>query len=181
MSALKWPLALSPTGTSPAILVARSDVSNDWMARMPDSAAIRRRQLVSTPSPSGVTMPMPVTTTRLIVRLPCRGTRRRSGLGVALDEADGVAHGLDLLGGVVRNLDAEFLLERHHQLDRIETVGAEIVDEFGILFHLRRFDAQMLDDDLLNALANIAHFLVLPVVSRCSRVARGAGDLGSYT
>ena len=68
-SALKWPLALSPCGTSPAILVARSEVSKAWMARMPDSAAISLRQLVSTPSPNGVTMPMPVTTTRLIVRL----------------------------------------------------------------------------------------------------------------
>src|SRR6201999_3446311 len=98
------------------------------MARIPVSAAIRRRQLVSTPSPNGVTIPMPVTTTRLIVRLPCR-RRRRSGLGVALDEADGVADGLDLLGGVVRDLDAEFLLERHHQLDGIEAVRAKVVDE----------------------------------------------------
>src|SRR5258708_39267558 len=98
---------------------------------MPESAAIRRRQLVSTPAPNGVTIPMPVTTTRLIVRLPCR-RRRRSGLGVALDEADGVADGLDLLGGVVRDLDAEFLLEGHHQLDGIEAVRAKVVDEFGI-------------------------------------------------
>src|SRR5258707_12021655 len=130
---------------------------------MPDSAAIRRRQLVSTPSPNGVTIPMPVTTTRLIVRLPCRG--RRSGLGVALDEADGVADGLDLLGGVVGNLDAEFLLERHHQLDGIEAVRAEVVDELGIFLDLGRFDAEMLNDDLLNALGNVAHFLVLPMSS----------------
>src|SRR6185369_6563063 len=102
---LKWPLALSPNGTSPAILVARSDVSKAWIDRMPDSAAIRRRQLVSTPSPNGVTIPMPVTTTRLIVGLPTRG--KRSGLGVGLDEADSVADGLDLLGGIVGNLDAE--------------------------------------------------------------------------
>src|SRR5262245_9882522 len=106
---------------------------------MPDSAAIRRRQLVSTPSPSGVTMPIPVTTTRLIIRLPSRRNRRRSGLGVALDEADGVADRLDLLGGVVGNLDAELFLEGHHEFDRVEAVGAEIVDELRIFLHLGRF------------------------------------------
>src|SRR5215216_2498033 len=105
---------------------------------MPDSAAIRRRQLVSTPSPSGVTIPMPVMTTRLITRPPC--CRRRSGLGVALDEADRVADGLDLLGRIVGNLDAEFLFERHHQLDRIEGVGAQIVDELRIFLDLGGFD-----------------------------------------
>src|ERR1044072_2647425 len=161
---MKWPLALSPCGPSPAILVARSEVAKAWIDRIPDSAAMRRRQLVSTPSPSGVTIPMPVMTTRLIARPPC--CRRRSGLGVALDEADSVADGLDLLGGIVGNLDAEFLFERHHQFDGIQAVGTQVVDELGIFLDLRRFDAQMLHDDLLNALGNIAHFLVLPVFSK---------------
>src|SRR5258708_28499847 len=133
------------------------------MARMPDSAAISLLQLVSTPSPNGVTMPMPVTTTRLIVRFVSRRNWRRSGLGVALDEADRVADSLDLLRSVVGNLDAELLFERHHQLHRVEAVGAEIVDELGIFLDLGRFDPEMLDDDLLHALGNIAHFLVLPV------------------
>ena len=83
-----------------------------------------------------------------------------------LDEVDGVADGLDLLGGIVGNLDAEFLFERHHQFDGVEAVGAQIVDELGVFLDLRRFDAQMLDDDLLNALGNVAHFLVLPVFSK---------------
>src|SRR5437764_10823215 len=112
------------------------------MARMPDSAANSLLQLVSTPSPNGVTMPMPVTTTRLIVRLVSRRNRRRSGLGVALDEADRVAHRLDLLGRVVGNLDAELLFERHHQFDRIEAVGAEIVDELRFFLDLGRFDSE---------------------------------------
>src|SRR5262249_43827319 len=133
------------------------------MARMPDSAAISFFQLVSTPSPNGVTMPMPVTTTRLIVRLASRRNRRRSGFGVALDEADRVADSLNLLGRVVGNLDAEFFFERHHEFDSVEAVGAEIVDELRIFLDLGRFDPEMLDDDLLHALANIAHFLVLPV------------------
>jgi hypothetical protein len=35
----------------------------------------------------------------------------------------------DLLGRVVGDLDAEFFLEGHHQLDGVEAVGAQIVDE----------------------------------------------------
>src|SRR5690348_10693082 len=140
---------------------------------MPDSAASRRRQLVSTPSPNGVTIPMPVTTTRLVMRLPSRRNRRRSGLGVAFDEADGVADGLDLLGGVVGNLDAEFLFKRHYQLDGIEAVGAEIVDELGIFLHLGRLDPEMLHDDLLNAVGNIAHLLSFPCSSKFRHAERG--------
>ena len=48
-----------------------------------------------------------------------------------VEERDGVADGLDRLGGVVRDLDAEFFLERHDELDRVEAVGAQIVDEAG--------------------------------------------------
>src|SRR6516164_5023322 len=102
------------------------------MARLPNRPPISLFHLVSTPPPNAAPMPMPVTTTRLIGRLVSRRNRRRSGLGVALDETDRVAHGLDLLGRVVGNFDAELFFERHHQFDRVEAVGAEIVDELGI-------------------------------------------------
>ena len=70
---------------------------------------------------------------------------------------DGVLHGEDLFGGIVGNFAAEFFLERHHQLDRVEAVGAQIVDEAGIVGDLGLVDAQMLDDDLLYPLGDIAH------------------------
>ena len=59
--------APSPSvGTWPAILAGRSSTSNLVIRRMPLSPPIRRRQTRSTPQPSGVTRPRPVTTTRLI-------------------------------------------------------------------------------------------------------------------
>src|SRR5690348_18487235 len=89
---------------------------------------------------------------------------------------------LDLLRRVVRDFDRELFLEGHHQLDRVERVGAEVVDELGVFLDLRRFDAEVLDDDLLNALGNIAHFLVLPVSSKSVSpefAQRGAAIRGS--
>src|SRR5262249_7295348 len=43
------------------------------------------------------------------------------------------------------------LLERHHQLDVVEGVRAQIVDEARLVGDLFRLDVQMLDDDLLHA------------------------------
>src|SRR4051794_13112629 len=69
-----------------------------------------------------------------------------SGL-VRLDIIDGVADRGDLLGGVVRDLDPEFLFEGHDELDDVEAVGTQIVDEARVFRHLVGFDAEMLDDD----------------------------------
>src|SRR6185503_17144831 len=89
-----------------------------------------------------------------------------SGL-VLVDIVDRVLDGRDLLGGVVRDLDPELLLERHDQLDDVEAVGAEIVDEARFLGDLVRFDAQMLDDDLLNAVGSLAHSPPFPRGDYC--------------
>src|SRR5262249_21289817 len=103
----------------------------DWMARIPDWPAMRRCQTASTPLPSGVTRPKPVTTTRRIAPLllergsggncragnPARRFAAQSGIG--LDERDRVLDGQDLLRRVIRNLAAELLLKGHNQLDRV--------------------------------------------------------------
>src|SRR5712691_9966952 len=110
--------------------------------------------------PSGVTSPMPVTTTRLMPGrtppglLPWRPTTRSA---MRLDEADRVLDGHDLLGRVIRDFAPEFLFEGHHQLDRVKAVGPQIVDKAGILGDLGFVDAEMLDDDLLDPLGNVAH------------------------
>jgi len=75
----------------------------------------------------------------------------------------------DLLSVLVGDFNPELFFERHHQLDRVERVGAKIVDELRVLLHLGRFDTEMLDDYLLNALGNIAHFLVLPISPKSCR------------
>src|SRR5258707_528943 len=73
------------------------------------------------------------------------------------DEADRILDSHDLFGGVIRDFAAEFLLEGHHQLDSVEAVRTQIVDKAGILGHLGLVDAEMLDDDFLDPLGDVAH------------------------
>ena len=61
-----------------------------------------------------------------------RGSTHVPPLRVLLDVLDGVADGDDLLGVLVRDLDVELLLEGHHQLDRVERVGAQVLDELRV-------------------------------------------------
>ena len=42
------------------------------------------------------------------------------------DEVDRILYRHDLFGSIIRNLAPEFLLKGHHELDRVEAVGAEI-------------------------------------------------------
>src|SRR6185437_14839359 len=148
------PSALAPWGTCPATLLGRLLVSKDWMAPMPDSPLISRRQTCSNPMPSGLATPMPVTTTRRIATILLGA---RSGGLLLLDVVEGVLHGADLLRRVFRNLDAERLLERHHQLDGVETVGAQVIDERRLGCDLRLLDAEVLHHDLLYLVGNLAH------------------------
>src|SRR5260370_14594784 len=166
-SALNRPDWRSPRGTCAAMRAGRSETSNDWIARIPDSPATSRRHTSSSPMPSGVTSPMPVTTTRLMPGFMLRELPRRrtadggdcgscpARLGVArcyarsamrLDEADRILDGYDLLRRVIRDFAPEFLFKSHHQLDRIAAVGAQIVDETGILGHLGFVASALLDD-----------------------------------
>src|SRR6185503_5837957 len=80
-----------------------------------------------------------------------------SALRILLEKLHGVADGEDRLGGVVRDLAPEFLLESHHELDRVEAVGAEVIDKAGLIRHLVGLHAQVLHDDLLHPLGNIPH------------------------
>src|SRR5438477_961346 len=72
--------------------------------------------------------------------------RKKSGFDVRLDVVDRLLHGGDLLGFLVRDFALEFLLERHHELDRVERVRAEIVHERGIWRDFIFLDAKLLDD-----------------------------------
>src|SRR5260221_12913789 len=113
--------------------------------------------MFSVPTPSGVTRPMPVTTTRFMPI--CRVVRGDRALPlpipsaaaslVPFDEGHGVLHGDDLLGSVGGNLAPELFLKRHHELDGVEAIGPEIVDEACVFGQLARVDAQRLHHDLL--------------------------------
>src|SRR4029453_8203842 len=105
--------------TSPAMRAANNAASKWVMGPMPERPARSAVQLASVPMPTDESRPTPVTTTRLFTPPPLLL------LGVRLDVLDGFLHARDLLGVLVRNLDAELLFEGHDQLDRIERVGSE--------------------------------------------------------
>src|SRR5437660_7228110 len=85
------------------------------------------------------------------------GDRDRSALCVFFEKFDRVTNGQNRFGGVVGDLAAKFFLKGHNELDRVETVGAEVIDEAGVLGHFVRLDAEMFHDDFFHALANITH------------------------
>src|SRR5271154_713100 len=191
-----------PRGTGAAIWQGRSETSKFSTRPAPDSLARSRRHVASTPEAIGLTMPRPVTTTRLMcapfpfpvllvrrfqcgagaltrqgpdwtpaLALKAKTSWRKAALRPAapgppllfgrrfLKVFDRVADGDDRLGLVVWNLDAELLFECHHQLYGVERVGAQIVDEIGAVDDLVRLHAEVLDDDLLHPLCDIAHVI----------------------
>src|SRR5687767_5225773 len=111
--------------TSPANLVAKSLASNSVIGAIPLLPATSAPQVSSRPMPSGVTRPMPVTTTLRALMISPPRLRGR----VRLDVLDGVLDRADLLGVLVGDLDREGLLEGEHELDHRERVGLEIVRE----------------------------------------------------
>src|SRR5262249_27103272 len=118
--------------TSPAIRVAKLAASNLLMVRMPLVPSVNAAQFASVPMPSDDIRAMAVTNTRRVLVMDAI---LLLGLGVGLDVLDGFLDARDLLGVLVGNLDAEFLFERHHELDGVERVGAEVVHEGGIRRH----------------------------------------------
>src|SRR5918994_4421475 len=86
-----------------------------------------------------------------------RASRRESPVGaVALlvrgDVVDGLPHGRDLLGVIVRDLDPELILELHDQLDEIERVCVQVLLERRLLGDLRVLDAELLRQNFLHPL-----------------------------
>src|SRR6266851_396878 len=143
--------------TSPAIRVANCDASNLVIVLTPLQPALSACQLASVPIPSDDTRPMPVTTTRRVLVMSLL-----FGLGVRLDVLDGFLHARDLLGILVRNLDAELFLERHHELHGVERVGAQIVHKRRIRRHLFFVDPELLHDDALH-FVGYGHSILLHV------------------
>ncbi len=60
-----------------------------------------------------------------------------------LHQRHGVTHGDDGLGGVIGNLDVEFFLEGHDQIDRVEAVGAGRNQFWGKIEPLLHYYRQM--------------------------------------
>src|SRR4051812_40601742 len=98
------------------------------MFAMPVRPARRFFQPSATLLPTGLIRPSPVTTTRREF-IEEEKERRSGGLLVLRRVVDRELDGGDLLGLFVGNLDPELVLERHHELDRVERVGAQVGDE----------------------------------------------------
>src|SRR3546814_14056961 len=76
---------------------------------------------------------------------------------VRFDIVDRVLEGGDLFRRVVGDFDAEFFFERHHQLDDVEAVGAQIVDEARFFGDFVGVDAPMFADNIFNIFGRLAH------------------------
>src|ERR1700690_4598442 len=103
---------------------------------------------------TGVTSPIPVTTTLRAIRDLSRAATAAL-LRVRLDVVDGVSDSLDLLGVLVGDLDLEILFERQYQLDHRQRVGLEVFGERGFGLHLVGRYLELLDDDLLDPVFKI--------------------------
>src|SRR3954465_10174916 len=124
--------------TSQAKRTCCLEASNLVIGAPPDLPSSSALQVDSTSVPTGVTSPRPVTTTRCAKLLP----------DLLVEVIHGVADGAQLLRVLVRDVDVELLLERHHELHRVQAVGAEVLHEAGLAGELLPLDAQLLDDDV---------------------------------
>jgi len=99
--------------------------------------------------------------------------RHRAGnrLGCFRDELYRVAKGLDVLGRVIWDLDAELFFKRHDQLDCVEAVCAKIVDEGRTLNNFVFFHTQVLNNDLFYTICDVAHLKIL--------ILRASGPVGA--
>src|SRR5262245_3483037 len=91
---------------------------------------------------------------------------------VLLEELDGIADGLDLLGRIGGDLAAEFLLKGHHELNRIQAIGTQIIYEARAVGDLVGLNAEVLHHDFLHARCDVAHCSIpwLFADPRCCRV-----------
>src|SRR3989442_4865156 len=72
-------------------------------------------------------------------------------LGI-FDVLDDIADSLQFLRLLVGDFVAELLLQGHDQFDRVQGIGAQILDELGLGSHLVPIDAELFDDDFFYSL-----------------------------
>src|SRR5262245_3126835 len=140
----------SSSGASPPKRTEKPSVSKRRSGPMPERPASAASQVEAASPPSGDTQPRPVTTTRRL------GVGIGSvGLELLPEVGDDVAEGLELLGVVLGDLDSELLLHRHHELDEVERIGAEVVGERRLRVDVVPAHAELLDHDLRHPLLQL--------------------------
>jgi hypothetical protein len=80
---------------------------------------------------------------------------RNQLLGVVFNISNDVTNGLKLLSLLVRNVDAEFFLKRHDELDGVEGVGTEVFDELGLWSDLFGVHAELFNDDVFDLVLDV--------------------------
>src|SRR3972149_2494702 len=141
----------SKSRTSAAICVSSPAGSQAVMRPTPERPSIMAFQNLSTPMPTGLTTPSPVTTTRR--SLSCA---TRPG-DVLFDVLHRLADFHDLLRVFVGDLDLELLFQRHHQFDHVQGVGPQVLHEGCLRGDLGLIHAQLLDDDAFHAVEYCRH------------------------
>src|SRR5690606_5470096 len=151
----------SKSRTSAPIWVGKGDGSKRWIRRTAERPLTSPSHRASTPTPKGVTAPMPVMTTRC---LPS-GLRSTSILRDPLpDVLHRVADGDDALRVLVGDLHVVFLFKGHDQLDEIQGIGAQVVEKRRLQRDLVLFEAEFLGDQLPHGLKDsiLAHVMDPP-------------------
>src|SRR6185295_17403629 len=69
-------------------------------------------------------------------------------LFVLVDIVVRVAHTLNLLSIFVGNLNAKLFFKTHHEFDRVQRIGAEVVDESRVWRDLVLIDTKLIDNNL---------------------------------
>lgn len=93
--------------------------------------------------------------------MPPGGAKSRRGdlSHLLLDHVRRLLDGGDLLGTLLVERDLELLLERHHDLDGVEGVSAE-VDELGVGRDGVEVGAELLGDDTSNLVESVARLFI---------------------
>src|SRR5208337_2221447 len=146
-------LSGSKLRTSAAIWQANAEASNPVMRSTPLLPASRACHTVSVVLPNPQIRPMPVMTTRL----PAALAKLLACLRVLADVLDGIRHSANLLRILVGDFDIEGLFEGHHQLDRVERIGAQVIHERSAGRNLALVHSQLLDNNLFHFFINGCH------------------------
>src|SRR6266540_5040303 len=125
---------------SPATLDGMRSGSTNVSSPTPERPAVMPSQYALTPTPTGVTAPSPVTTTRRTL-LP-------HGRLLGDHQIGRLADGLDAGDLVVRDLDAELLLEGEDDLDQVKRVGVQVLFEASVGRDLVGIHAELGSEDL---------------------------------
>ena len=98
-------------------------------------------------------------------------TTNQFSVSVMTDEIDSLLHRRDLLRFLVGDFGLELFFQRHHELNGVQRIRAEIVDEGRLVLHVGFVDTQLLSNNFLDPLLDILHTIPFPLA--CDQCIRG--------